>query len=204
MGRGLGIVVLALGAACATAEPSSRARPEHALPMPDDADARRRVLARAGRRIYDALAAGRPERLQLDDMALRRLLSPEAASRASALRTGLGKRLAVRPAAFTTLATAHYAGVCVQGSRLEPAGSPVGLREPGWIVDRVLVAGRQDGGRRVAAWVEGELLYTNVGFWAISLGRVEEPRWEHSDLELAPCDMEVGLRAPRDVVGVTG
>ena len=45
----------------------------------------------------------------------------------------------------------------------------------------------------VAAWVEGVFVYSNAGFKAIDLQRVEAPRWEHADLEIATCDMQAGL-----------
>ena len=54
-------------------------------------------------------------------------------------------------------------------------------------------------GRRVAAWVEGVFIQTDGGFVAIDLHRVEDPRCEHTDLEIAPCDMEAGIRHPQDV-----
>ena len=59
------------------------------------------------------------------------------------------------------------------------------------------------GGRRVASWVEGAFVYTREGFRALDLTRVEVPRWEHADLELAACDMEVGILNPRPVVVAT-
>lgn len=205
-GPRLAVLLLGLLVACGGTGGGTRpepAMPETAMPVPDEREARHRALDRLGRRIYRALAAGDVESLLLDDLAVRRLLAPEAATRASALRTGLRGRLAMRAQAFRVLETATYEGICVQGSRLEPAGSPVGLREPGWVLDRVLVAGEKPGGSRVALWVEGSFLYTNAGFGAISLDRVEEPRWEHSDLDLAPCDMEAGTRDTQHVVGVT-
>ncbi|MFW5875646.1 MAG: hypothetical protein ACOCXM_02800 [Myxococcota bacterium] len=198
----LGLLV-ACGGAGGVAAPEQPTGPATAMPVPDERGVRNRALERLGKRIYRALARGDVKSLLLDDLAFRRLLAPEAATRASAWRTGVRTRLAMRREAFEVLEAAAYVGVCVQGSRLEPAGSPVGLREPGWVLDRVLVAGEKPGGSRLAAWVEGSFLYTDAGFGAISLDRVEEPRWEHSDLDLAPCDMEVGIRGPQHVVGVT-
>ncbi len=34
-------------------------------------------------------------------------------------------------------------------------------------------------------------MFSDAGFGALDLERVETPRWEHSDLELAPCDMAI-------------
>ena len=179
------------------------ARPEHPRPVPAAKEARSAAIQAFGEELHRAVGEGHPERVLFDDVAIRELLAPKAATRVAALRVGLGTRLSIREDAFASLRDSHYAGVCLQGSRLEPAGSPLGLEAPGWVFDRALVVGAQPGGRRVAAWVEGTFLYTNVGFGAIDLARVEEPRWEHSDLEIAPCDMEVGLHTPLPVVDVT-
>lgn len=178
-------------------------RPVRPIPVPASEQARHEALDRAGRRIYGALAAGRPERLLFDDLTLRRLLVPDAATQASALRAGLEVRLGLRREAFSAFDGAKYLGICVQGARLEPAGTSMGLKHAGWMFDRALVAGIEPSGRRIASWVEGAFLFTTKGFGAISLDRVEEPRWEHSDLELAPCDMEAGLHDTQDVVGVS-
>jgi hypothetical protein len=67
----------------------------------------------------------------------------------------------------------------------------LGLQADGWIFDRFLLIGRRPSGRRIAAWVEGVFVYTDAGFTALDLERVEEPRWEHSDLEIAPCDLSI-------------
>jgi hypothetical protein len=60
-----------------------------------------------------------------------------------------------------------------------------------WTIERVLVIGIRPGGRRIAAWIEGTFVYTDAGIGALDLERVEQPRWEHSDLELAPCDFAI-------------
>jgi len=153
--------------------------------------------------MYAALRDGHPESLLADDVALRSLLEPEAASRYTALRMATGARLAIQPEEFSPLAHADYQGVCVQGVRLERARDRIGLKSAGWVFDRALIAGVQPGGRRMAAWVEGTFVYTPEGFVALDLSRVEAPRWEHSDLELAPCDMQVGVQGTQDMVVVT-
>jgi hypothetical protein len=186
-----------LGVAAAGCGGSAKSvRPEHPRARPPDGASRAAAVRAFGKRVYDALADGKPQRVLLGDVALRQVLEPEAATRVSALRAGMGARLDFRPRAFGLLREAEFTGVCVQSSREEPAASTIGLREPGWVFERMLVVGEQGGGRRVASWVEGTFVYTNAGFAAIDLRRVEEPRWEHSALELAPCDLKVGLRGP--------
>lgn len=179
---------------------SVRMRP---LPVPSDSGERARAMRDGGRLMYTALREGRPESLLADDVTLRALLDAEAASRYTALRIGSGVRLATPLEALAQLSQADYVGVCLQGVRLEPAHDRLGLTEPGWVFDRALVAGIQPSGRRMAAWVEGTFVYTPGGFVALDLTRVEAPRWEHSDLELAPCDMQVGIQGPQDVAVAT-
>lgn len=159
-------------------------------PLPVEESAREPILFEVGRRLH-ALYAGAPEdRVLVDRAHLDAVLDPVAAARAR--RTppvpgwapdGVDRRL---------LGDADYLGVCVQGLRAETAGGPIGLREDGWVFDRALVVGRQPGNRRVAAWVEGIFVHTERGFRAIALRRLEHPRWEHADLDLAPCDMAAG------------
>ena len=173
------------------------------LPVPNDGAARDRAMREGGAKMYAALAEGRPESLLADDVALRDLVDPQAASRYVALRAATGMRLGVQPEEFAPLAQASYSGVCLQGVRLEPAHDRLGLSSAGWVFDRALVAGVQPGGRRMAAWIEGTFVYTPTGFLALDLTRVEAPRWEHSDLELAPCDMQVGIQGPQDVAVVS-
>jgi hypothetical protein len=88
----------------------------------------------------------------------------------------------------------------VQRARLEGPGPALGLRESAFVVDRLLVAGVEPGGGRVAAWVEGTFLYTDQGFFAVVLQRLETPRRDHADLDLAQCDFRLGLQSPRGVV----
>lgn len=170
------------------------------LPVPTDGSARERAIEQAGRRIYAALRDNQPVSLLADDVTLRSLCDAQAASRYTALRLGVSGRVEARPEELAALRGADFGGICLQGVRLEPGGSPLGLLSDGWIFDRALITGLQPGGRRVAAWVEGTFVYTPSGFVALDLTRVEAPRWEHSDLELAPCDMEVRAGAPQDVV----
>src|SRR5204863_4678852 len=78
---------------------------------------------------------------------------------------------------------AHYQALCIQRARPEPAGGLLGLRQPGWVFDRVLVVAEEPGGGRVAAWAEGVFLHTDQGLGAVDLSRLEAPRRDHADLE---------------------
>jgi hypothetical protein len=109
-------------------------------------------------------------------------------------------RAAPRPAAPVTLSadarallrSARYAGLCIQQGRAEPSGGSLGLRAPGFVFERALLIGRDGGGGAVASWVEGRFLHTDAGFGALSLERVEAPRRDHADLELADCELRTG------------
>ena len=164
--------------------------------LPQEEAARRAAVERLGERTYAALRDGRPESLVYDDIDLRVLLEPTGATRYAARRQGLAERIGPTEDAANLLRAAEYAGVCVQGARAESAGGVLGLREDGWVFDRVLIIGRQASGQRVAAWIEGTFVYTDRGFGALDLERVEQPRWEHSDLELAPCDLSIRRDLP--------
>jgi hypothetical protein len=145
-----------------------------------------------GRALYAAMAQGHPEAVMFDDAALRAVLLPEAAGRVTSLRLVAGPALRLAADARALLQSATYAGLCVQQGRAEPAGGALGLRAPGFVFERALVIGREPGGGPVASWVEGKFLNTDAGFGALSLERVEPPRRDHSDLELAECEMRVG------------
>lgn len=196
---------LVLLSACGS--PASSGRPpvsaSQPMPVPRDDEARRVAIRDFGLELHAALRVARPSDLLFDDIALRELLEPEAATRAAALRQGVEARLRVDAAAFAALAETRFGGLCLQASRVEPASSVVGLRSRGWVVDRALLMALQPGGRRLGAWIEGTFLYTDAGFGAVDLSRVEAPRWEHSDLEILPCDMEVGIATPLPVVVAT-
>lgn len=179
------------GGSAAPAHPTTPRAP------PAERQARDAAIARFGERAWAALLAGAPERLLYDDLDLRRLLDASGATRLSARRLGAGTRIGGVSADLPAmLRSAEYAGICVQGAREEPAGGVLGLRENGWVFDRALVIGRRPGGRRIASWLEGTFLFTDAGFGALEIERVEAPRWEHSDLELAPCDLAVRRDLP--------
>lgn len=166
-------------------------RPTTPRVAPETASARRESIDGLGRRAWDAMAAGAPQRLLLDDLDLRTVLDPTGATRLSARRLSVVQRIGETDELPRLLAESSYAGVCLQGAREEPEGGVNGLRSPGWVFDRLLVIGRRSNGRRIAAWLEGVFLFTDAGFFALDLERVERPRWEHSDLEIAPCDLSI-------------
>lgn len=158
---------------------------------PEGREERNAAVERFGRRAWGALVAGQPAHLVFDDLELRALLEPAEATRFSARRLTLAPRLGRTEELPARLAGAAYAGVCVQGARLERAGGALGLRAAAWAFDRALIIGRRAEGQRVASWIEGPFLFSDAGFGALDLERVEAPRWEHSDLELAECDVAV-------------
>lgn len=184
---GVGIVWVGLCLAACGGGTAPRSRPTTALAAPDARDARNAAIDAFGRRAWDALSSHQPTRLLYDELDLRELLDPAGATRFSA-RRGSAARIG---SGGVELDSARYAGICLQGAREEPANGVLGLRSRGWVFDRALVIGTRPGGRRVAAWLEGIFVFTDAGFGALDLERVEEPRWEHSDLELAPCDLAV-------------
>jgi hypothetical protein len=181
--RAVATLVLACGGA------STRATVP--LPAPDSRAARDTAIEAFGRRAWAALAEGRPGRLLYDDVELRALLDPAGATRFSARRLSLGSRVGATGELSARLASAEYAGICLQGARVEDAGGVLGLERPAWVFDRALVIGRRPGGQRIASWIEGSFVLSDAGFGALDLERVEAPRWEHSDLEIAPCDHAV-------------
>jgi len=181
-------------AACASAQTETHA-PTTAQPLPQPAAGAEQSLDAFGKKLYAALAQGHPEAVMIDDAALHAVLLPDAARRFASVRLatgGSGLRLAADARAL--LQSATYAGLCVQQGRAEPSGGPIGLRAPGFVFERALVIGREPGGGALASWVEGEFLNTDAGFGALSLERVEPPRRDHADLELAECEMRVGPR----------
>ncbi|MCB9600157.1 MAG: hypothetical protein H6721_01780 [Sandaracinus sp.] len=193
--------ILLLLAACGG--PSAERAGASTLPraMPAEASEREAVLAELGRRLYAHLAEGNPTAILFEDGALRDLLEPDAAERARAVRVA---PLHVHPERLALLREAEPASLCIQGGAEAQRGDPpFALKGAAWVFERALVSGRRPGGQRVALWIEGTFVLTDGGFGAIALRRVEDPRWEHSDLELATCDVRVEFGTPQDVVVVT-
>jgi hypothetical protein len=193
--RALAVVALlsltSLG--CAGREGGRDDGPLTTQPIPPERGDREQVLRALGEELHGALREGHLDALLLDDTALDEILRPRAATRARASRA-VGRRDPAAAADLALFRDTTFEKLCLQGARTEARDDAVGLRHPGWVFDRALVAGRRADGRRIGAWLEGSFVYTTRGFYAIGLRRVEAPRWEHSDLELAPCDMEANQR----------
>lgn len=178
-------------AACAG--PPAPAATTTAMRAPATAEARRSAALELGRRLYAAVGSGTVEQIVLDDPTLREVLQPEAAGRASVLRLNLGRGLHLPEISRTLLERAPYRGACLQDVRHERAREITGLRAPGWVVRRVLIVGQDSTGGHVAAWVEGTFVFTDGGFRAVLIERVETPRRDHADLQIATCDLRAGL-----------
>jgi hypothetical protein len=189
--RALRLGLLLTLAACASAQSETRA-PTTAQPLPQPAVDAEQSLDAFGQKLYAALAQGHLETVMFDDVALRAVLLPDAATRITSVRLAAGSTLRLAADARALLQRAKYAGLCVQQGRAEPSAGAIGLRAPGFVFERALVIGREPGGGAVASWVEGEFLNTDAGFGALSLERVEPPRRDHADLDLAECEMRVG------------
>lgn len=190
----LATLVAALAALAGCGSSGAR-RATTTLPMPAEVPARHEAMDELGRRLHVALAAGHPEHVMLGDDELRALLGSTAATRVAARRAAIGVRLGGDAQRLTiALDGTTYLGVCLQDARDEPGDATLGLRATGWVFRRVLLAAARPGGRRVALWIDGVFVFTDAGFGALDLERVEDPRPEHSDLELAPCDMATSLR----------
>lgn len=179
-------------AACGGGAAVPALHPNHPAELPAAAADRREIVDALGHRAWDAMVAGDPSRLLYADRDLEVLVQGGAVTRFAARRLAHAAELTEDPERFRgPLASARYSGVCLQGARPEPANGPLGLLADGWVFDRMLVIGTRETGRRVAAWLEGVFVYSDAGFAALDLERVEEPRWEHSDLEIAPCDLSI-------------
>ena len=194
--RGIGAALGSLGVACVLLG-SSACGPsiptgEHVATRPEPAEQRHAALAELGQRLFDAYRGRRLAGALLASDALAEVLDPVASQRVLARRVAIGTRLGAQsPGAFVGTS---FVGICAQGSRELRAGEPPGLLAPAWVVERVLIVAERPGGSRVAAWVEGPFVYTRDGFGVVDLRRVEDPRWEHSDLEIATCDVAFGYR----------
>jgi len=161
---------------------------------PQAAEARDSEAHRLGRTLFEALQRGDEVSILMTTDELEELLHPEVylrmQSRRPLARTGHGGGGSSR------WRGTEYLGACFQGVRREPADTALGLRHPAGVVDRVLVVGQRSDGARLATWIEGSLIRTQTGLRAIASLPIEPPRWEHSDLEIAPCDLAVGFRGP--------
>jgi len=186
-------LVIASLLACASTAPSPAPRE-----LPTDARQRDRMLATFGQRLYRALASGHFEHVIADDRARDALLRPEVARRSSrSLAAGQYDSAASERELW---GAARYSGLCVQSGRTELPAGVIGLRRTGFVFERGLLIGREAGGGELAGWVEGVFVLTEQGFVALEIERVETPRRDHSDLELAECELADHRGSPQDVV----
>lgn len=190
---GVWLLSLCFVLGCGGANAASSASGSLALrTLPAEAEQRRAAIESLAQQTFEALRDGVPRRLLAPANELDGLLTASAQHRLLEQRR---TRLGALPVQLWAVPwkQASFTGFCAQGAREETAGGPSGLKEPAWVLDRLLVAATF-GGQRSASWVEGSFVYTTDGFRALNLSRLEGPRNEHSDLELAPCDVEGGLR----------
>jgi hypothetical protein len=159
--------------------------------LSSDAAVTRAELDQFGHRLYDALSRGQLAGLALDDGALRSVLLPDAAQRALT-RRAQSPAIHVPTDARALFGAARYAGICVQQGRVEPEAGVVGLRHVGFLFERALLVGREPGGGAIASWVEGRFVHTTNGFEVLDFDRVESPRRDHADLDLAVCELRAG------------
>lgn len=191
---------MGLLSACGGAATSTSTREAHELQQAPSAPSLQVQLLRDfAERAFQVLQDGAPTDLVFDDVTLRRLLHSVAATRASAQRNGMFSASDGRVRGFELWRGARFGGACFQGLRDEAVGTLFGLAEPGWVFERVLLVGQEPTGR-IAVWLEGEFVLTDAGFGAIVIQAVETPRRNHSDLELAVCDVDLGVHEPLDVV----
>ncbi len=163
--------------------------------MPPDAQARRASLSELGKMLFEGLRDGALRSCFVNQDELEALVAPGARFRLERARLDSVARADAAQHFQRDWAAASYAGFCAQGAREEAAGQSLGLTRPGWVLDRILVVADLGAGRpRSASWLEGAFVYTGRGWKALSFQRIEAPRLHHADLELAPCDVEWGLR----------
>jgi hypothetical protein len=151
-----------------------------------------RELNAFGQRLYEALARARTAGVMLDDSDLRALLLPAAADQAVMLRALRPRSITLAEDERALLSQASYVGICLQQGRVEGKAGLLGLRHAGFVFERALLVGREPGGERVASWVEGRFVHTESGFVVLGFERVEAPRRDHADLELAVCELRAG------------
>jgi hypothetical protein len=163
--------------------------------MPSDASARRESLSVFAEHLFQGLRAGNLGSSFASALELEAIIVPEARYRLERVRASSAENGMSLASFQREWRTATFVGFCAQGAHNEPARGSLGLTQPGWVLDRLLLAARGGpSGPRSASWLEGEFVYTARGWRALSLRRIEAPRRQHSDLELAPCDVEAGLR----------
>jgi hypothetical protein len=169
--------------------------PLSARSMPPEAHARRSSLSELGKMLFEGLRGGELRGCFANQDELEALVAPEARFRLERDRADSVERVGATHHFQRDWGLASYAGFCAQGAREEAAGNSLGLTRPGWVLDRILIVADLGAGRpRSASWLEGAFVYTGQGWKVLSFRRIEAPRMHHADLELAPCDVEWGLR----------
>jgi hypothetical protein len=159
--------------------------------LPADAARSRKELSELGVRLHAALAKGALAQVLLDQDELFAVLAPAAARRVASARA-LVRVSEPSQDARAQWSSVRFAGLCVQQGRVEPAGGVLGLTQAGFVFERALLEGRDPAGAPLGAWVEGVFLLTERGFFAVALERIEAPRRDHADLELAVCELRAG------------
>jgi hypothetical protein len=174
---------------------SACARHESLRPTtpPNDHAAWRQTLDQLAAGLFVALRDNRLDPVLVSFRDLDVFLTPAGRIRVERERAAHRATVLLAQTARAWAAPASYVGFCTQGAHAERAGGEYGLRRDAWIVDRVLVVARR-GRSRTAAWVEGTFVHTDRGWRALSVTRIEPPRGHHTDLEVAPCDVEYGIR----------
>lgn len=186
----LSLVLVVCDLACAGA---GTARPQRTLTAPTEAGERSDLVNRFAARAFGLAQAGRLGELLLDDLSVRDMLRPQAATQVSVLRHNHRSAWSLPALGRQVLAQSEYIGACIQGARVERADGILSLARPAWLFDRMLLVGNYAAGGRVALWVEGIFVRTDLGLRALTLERVEAPRRDHADLELSLCDLRVGV-----------
>lgn len=181
-----------LAAACGAAGVRAPSTP---APLPPRLDRAEAALVDFGARLYGALVRGRPDDVAFDRAALHLLLSPAAERRALSPGQSVPGPSRLAEGERALWSRARFAEICVQQGRAEPRGGALGLRAEGFVFERALLVGREPGGGALAGWVEGQFLHTDAGFGALRFDRVERPRRDHADLELAVCELRA--RTPK-------
>jgi len=165
-----------------------------ALPAPARVEERSAQIGALGRMLFDALQGPGLAAVLADGAALDALLLPDMRARWTAQRAGVGSSAMRVLAPWVGLwAGFEYTGACAQRVRETSPGGALGLRRTSWVAERVLVAAHS-GPVRSGAWVDGTFVLTNQGWRAIVVTHVDTPRAANSDLELAPCDVQQGIR----------
>jgi hypothetical protein len=161
-----------------------------AAAIPHDATVRRDAVDALARRLFEAMRSGHLGQALCAGSSLDELVVPQTRIRLDGER----QRLSSSPVdlRWTSWGRANYVGFCAQDAE-GGNGGRAGLRSPGWVLSRVLIVA-DDGGGPSAAWAEGTFVYTAGGFETLSISSLEPIRPRHADLDLAPCDVERGIR----------